>query len=52
MSEYTTPTPMVKRLERSRSDKMLAGVSGGLGKYFDIAPAVFRLPFVVLTIAR
>ena len=50
MSEYTTPTPMVKRLERSSSDKMLAGVSGGLGKYFDIAPAVFRLGFVVLTL--
>jgi phage shock protein PspC (stress-responsive transcriptional regulator) len=50
MSEYTTPTPMVKRLERSRSDKMLAGVSGGLGTYFDIAPAVFRLGFVVLTL--
>jgi phage shock protein PspC (stress-responsive transcriptional regulator) len=41
---------MVKRLERSSSDKMVAGVSGGLGKYFDIAPAVFRLGFVVLTL--
>jgi phage shock protein PspC (stress-responsive transcriptional regulator) len=50
MSEYTTPTPLIKRLERSRSDKMVAGVSGGLGKYFDIAPAVFRLGFVVLTL--
>jgi phage shock protein PspC (stress-responsive transcriptional regulator) len=29
---------------------MLAGVSGGLGKYFDLAPAVFRLGFVVLTL--
>lgn len=50
MSEHTLQTPVVKRLERSRSDKMLAGVSGGLGKYFDIAPAVFRLGFVVLTL--
>ena len=50
MSEYTTPTPMVKRLERSTSDKLVAGVSGGLGRYFDIAPAVFRLGFVVLTL--
>jgi phage shock protein PspC (stress-responsive transcriptional regulator) len=50
MSEYITPTPMVKRLERSNSEKVLAGVSGGLGKYFDIAPAVFRLGFVVLTL--
>jgi len=50
MSEHALQTPVVKRLERSRSDKMLAGVSGGLGKYFDIAPAVFRLGFVVLTL--
>jgi phage shock protein PspC (stress-responsive transcriptional regulator)/predicted membrane protein len=41
---------MVKRLERSRSEKILAGVCGGLGRYFDIAPAVFRLGFVVLTV--
>ena len=50
MSEYTTPTPMVKRLERSNSEKILAGVSGGLGRYFDLAPAIFRLGFVVLTL--
>jgi phage shock protein PspC (stress-responsive transcriptional regulator) len=50
MSEHTLHTPIVKRLERSRSEKMLAGVCGGLGRYFDIAPAVFRLGFVVLTV--
>ena len=50
MSEHTLHTPIVKRLERSRSDKWLAGVSGGLGRYFDINPAVFRLGFVVLTL--
>src|SRR3954453_13165899 len=50
MSEYTTPIPMVKRLERSSDAKLLAGVAGGLGRYFDISPAVFRLGFVVLTL--
>src|SRR4051795_5796633 len=50
MSEHTLHTPSIKRLERSGSDKILAGVSGGLGRYFDIAPAVFRLGFVVLTL--
>jgi len=50
MSEHILHTPIVKRLERSQSDKWLAGVSGGLGRYFDIAPAVFRLGFVVLTL--
>jgi len=50
MSEHTLHTPIVKRLERSQSDKWLAGVSGGLGRYFDITPTVFRLGFVVLTL--
>jgi phage shock protein PspC (stress-responsive transcriptional regulator) len=50
MSEHTIHTPMVKRLERSSDAKILAGVAGGLGRYFDLAPAVFRLGFVVLTL--
>ena len=43
MSEHTTHTPQIKRLERTSSDRMVAGVSGGLGRYFDLNPAVFRL---------
>lgn len=39
-----------KRLERSSSDRFLAGVCGGLGAYFDLKPAVFRLGFVVLAL--
>ena len=50
MSEHTLHTPMVKRLERSSDAKILAGVAGGLGRYFDLAPAVFRLGFIVLTL--
>jgi phage shock protein PspC (stress-responsive transcriptional regulator) len=50
MSEHTTPIPEIRRLQRSRSDRMLAGVSGGLARYFDIHPAVFRVGFVVLTL--
>ena len=50
MSEYTTHIPEVRRLQRSRSDRMLAGVSGGLARYFEIHPAVFRVGFVVLTL--
>jgi phage shock protein PspC (stress-responsive transcriptional regulator)/predicted membrane protein len=49
MSEHTLTQPSVKRLERS-SDRILAGVAGGLGRYFDVSPAVFRLGFVVLTV--
>jgi len=39
-----------KRLVRSKKDRYLAGVCGGLGEYFDIDPLVFRLLFIILTI--
>lgn len=50
MSEHITHTASIKRLERSSSDRMAAGVAGGLGRYFDLNPGVFRLGFVVLTV--
>src|SRR5436190_902972 len=50
MSEHTVEEPAVKRLERSRSDRMLAGVCGGLASYFEIHPAFYRVGFVVLTL--
>jgi phage shock protein PspC (stress-responsive transcriptional regulator) len=37
---------MTERLTRSRSDRILGGVCGGLGEYFDIDPALIRLGFV------
>jgi phage shock protein PspC (stress-responsive transcriptional regulator) len=50
MSEHILHTADIKRLERSRTNKFVAGVSAGLGRYFDITPTVFRLGFVVLTL--
>jgi len=50
MTEHITHTPEVRRLERSSSDRMLIGVCGGLGRYFDLNPTVFRVGFVVLTL--
>ena len=50
MSEHITHTPQVKRLERSSENKVIAGVCGGLGRYFDLNPSVFRLGLVVLTL--
>lgn len=38
---------MEKRLYRSYTDKMLGGVCGGLGEYFDIDPVIIRVLFVV-----
>lgn len=39
-----------KRLTRS-NDKMIAGVLGGIGNYFDIDPTIVRIVYVVLSIA-
>src|SRR5450432_1796996 len=50
MNQHTAHTAQIKRLERSSSDSMAAGVAGGLGRYFDLNPAVFRLGFVILTL--
>jgi phage shock protein PspC (stress-responsive transcriptional regulator)/uncharacterized membrane protein (DUF373 family) len=50
MSEYTTQPIATKRLERPASGRILAGVAAGLGRYFDLSPAFFRLGFVVLTL--
>ena len=36
-----------KKLYRSRIDRMIAGVAGGLANYFDIDPTIVRVLFVV-----
>src|SRR5215216_7330218 len=40
-----TPT---QRLMRSRTDKVVAGVAGGIGQYLAIDPVLVRLAFVAL----
>src|SRR5438094_9073720 len=52
MSEHThtIENGAAKRLERSRSDRMVAGVCGGLARYFDVHPVFYRVGFVVLTL--
>ncbi|WP_162602347.1 PspC domain-containing protein [Nocardioides daejeonensis] len=37
------------RLRRTRHDKYVAGVAGGLGRHLDIDPVILRVAFVVLT---
>lgn len=37
-----------KRIYRSCSDRYIAGVCGGLAKYFDLDPLLVRLVFVIL----
>ena len=41
----------MKHLYRSETNKVLAGVLGGLGEYFDVDPVVLRLAFVFLLLA-
>ncbi len=41
---------MHSRLTRSRTDKFIAGVCGGLGEYFVIDPVIVRLIFVLVTL--
>ena len=39
-----------KRLTRSSTDKLLGGVCGGLGEYFDLDPTLIRLAFALLIV--
>ncbi|MGI5835771.1 MAG: PspC domain-containing protein [Chloroflexota bacterium] len=41
---------MEKRLYRSRTESMIAGVCGGLGEYFGIDPTLIRILFVLATL--
>jgi phage shock protein C len=39
-----------RRITRSRSDRMIAGVAGGLAAYFGIDPLFIRIALVVLAL--
>ena len=41
----------LKRLTRSRTNRMVAGVCGGLGEYFSLDPILFRILFIALIFA-
>ncbi len=40
----------VKKLYRSREERMIAGVAGGVGDYTGIDPTVVRLLFVLAVV--
>lgn len=42
---------MTKKLYRSRTESMIAGVCGGLAEYFDIDASLVRVGTVLLTLA-
>ena len=39
-----------KKLYRSRDNRMIAGICGGLGEYFNMDPTLIRLAVVFLTL--
>lgn len=47
--EATTRPP--RRLLRSRADRLLAGVCGGLGRYLGVDPILVRIGAIVLVLA-
>jgi len=45
------PHRLVKRLRRSRRDRVIGGVCGGLGRYLDVDPVLVRIAAVALTLS-
>ncbi len=43
-------TDDIKRLYRSRDQRMLFGVCGGIGEYFDFDPTLVRLIFIIFAL--
>ncbi len=40
----------MKKLYRSNTNRLIAGVFGGLGEYYNIDPTVLRLAYVLVAI--
>jgi phage shock protein C len=45
------PVPVVKELRKSKTDKKLFGVCGGLAKYFNIDSTFVRIIYILLVLA-
>ncbi len=56
MTETPPPPPpeaapvAERRLRRSRTDRVIAGVCGGMGRHFGVDPVILRIAFVVLAL--
>jgi phage shock protein PspC (stress-responsive transcriptional regulator) len=50
MEQQTPPVRAPSTLRRSRTDRVLGGVCGGLGRHLGIDPVVVRIVFVVLLV--
>ena len=45
-----TTTHEMKRLHKSRTDRMIGGVCGGVAEYFGLDPTLVRVVWVLLTL--
>ena len=43
-------SPLPRRLTRSRDDRFVGGVAGGLGAHFDVDPVLIRVGFAISTL--
>ncbi|SCG54728.1 PspC domain-containing protein [Micromonospora coxensis] len=50
MTSTTPPQAPYKQLRRPTTDRMVAGVASGLGRYFAVDPTLVRLIFAVTTL--
>lgn len=51
MAKKKTNGSEMRRLYRSRKDKVIAGVCGGIGEYFAVDPVWVRLGLILLALA-
>jgi phage shock protein C len=51
MSQEPPTGPEPRVLRRSRDERVIGGVCGGLGRYLGIDPVLLRIAFVILAIA-
>ena len=42
----------MKRIYRSRQDRMVCGVCGGIAEYFDLDPSLVRLGWIIFSAMR
>ncbi|PWU47860.1 PspC domain-containing protein, partial [Micromonospora globispora] len=51
MTFTSTPQTPYRQLRRPTTDRMVAGVASGLGRYFAVDPTLVRVIFAVVTLA-
>lgn len=47
---YDSGEVAMKRLMRSKKDRMIAGVCGGIAEYFNLDPTLVRIIYVLVSI--